>query len=92
MIIYKYVYVCVFVTLWAVAQQASLSMGFPRQEYLSGLPFPSPVDLPNSGIEPESTALAGGLFHRGVTGQVWDQRYPWTDECHLLGLMWSCSL
>ena len=56
MIIYKYVYVCVcvlFATLWAVAQQASLSMGFPRQEYLSGLPFPSPVDLPNSGIEPQ---------------------------------------
>ena len=35
-------------------------MGFPRQEYWSGLPFPSP--LPNSGIEPRSSALAGGFF------------------------------
>ena len=40
-----------------VAYQASLSMGFSRQEYWSGLPFPSPGDLPNRGIEPESPAL-----------------------------------
>ena len=40
-----------------VAYQASLSMGFSRQEYRSGLPFPSPGDLPNRGIEPESPAL-----------------------------------
>ena len=46
-----------FVTLWAVAYLASLSMGFSRQEYWSGLPFPSSGDLPNSGIEPESPAL-----------------------------------
>ena len=37
-----------------VAHQAPLSMGFPRQEYQSGLPFPTPGDLPNSGIEPMS--------------------------------------
>ena len=37
--------------------QASLSMGFSRQEYLSGLPFPSPGDLPDPGIEPRSPAL-----------------------------------
>ena len=37
-------------------------MEFPRQEYWSGLPFPSPGDLPNPGIEPESPALAGGFF------------------------------
>ena len=40
-----------------VACQASLSMGFSRQEYWSGLPFPSPGDLLNSGIEPGSPAL-----------------------------------
>ena len=40
-----------------VAHQASLSLGFPRQEYWSGLPFPSPGDLPDSGIKPESPAL-----------------------------------
>ena len=45
-----------FVTLWTVARQASLSMGFSRQEYWSGLPFPSPGDLPNPGIEPTSPA------------------------------------
>ena len=39
--------------------QALLSMGFPKQENFSGLPFSSPEDLPNSGIEPMSTALAG---------------------------------
>ena len=41
-----------FVTPWTVAYQAPLSMGFSRQEYWSGLPFPSPGDLPNPGIEP----------------------------------------
>ena len=46
-----------FATLWAVAYQASLSMGFFRQEYWSGLPFPSPGDLPNPEIEPWSPAL-----------------------------------
>ena len=43
-------------TLWTVACQASLSMRFSRQEYMSGLPFPSPGDLPDPGIEPESPA------------------------------------
>ena len=42
---------------WTVAHQAPLSMGFSRQEYWSGLPFPSPGDLPNPGIEPESSAV-----------------------------------
>ena len=41
-----------FATLWTIAYQAPLSMGFFRQEYWSGLPFPSPGDLPNPGIEP----------------------------------------
>ena len=43
-----------FVTLWAVARQAPLSMGFPRLEYWSGLPFPSPGDLSDPGIKPAS--------------------------------------
>ena len=54
-----------FATPWTVACQASLSMGFPRQEYWSGLPFPSPGDPPNPGIEPAfsaSPALSGGFF------------------------------
>ena len=46
-----------FATPWTVAYQAPPSMGFSRQEYWSGLPFPSPGDLPNPGIEPRSSAL-----------------------------------
>ena len=44
-------------TPWTIACQAPLSMGFSRQEYWSGLPFPSPGDLPDPGIEPGSPAL-----------------------------------
>ena len=43
-----------YVTPWTVACQAPLSMGFPRQEYWSGLPFPFPGDLPDPGIKPAS--------------------------------------
>ena len=49
--------VCLFATPWTVAHQAPLSTGFSRQEYWSGLPFPSPGDLPYPGIEPRSPAL-----------------------------------
>ena len=49
-------------TPWTVACLAPLSLGFPRQEYWSGLPFPSPGDLPDPGIEPESPALTGRFF------------------------------
>ena len=51
-----------FAIAWTVAHLALLSMGFPRQEYWSGLPFPSPGDLPDPGIEPVSPALADGFF------------------------------
>ena len=46
-----------FRTPWTVARQAPLSMGFPRQEYWSELPFPPPGDLPNPGIKPASPAF-----------------------------------
>ena len=49
--------VWLFATPWTVGHQAPLSVGFPRQEYRSGLPFPSPGDLPNPGIKPGSPAL-----------------------------------
>ena len=55
-------HIWLFVTPWTVAHQASLSMGFSRQEYWSGLPFPPPGDLPNPGIEPTSPALEGWFF------------------------------
>ena len=47
------------VTPWTVAGQPPVSLGFPRQEYCSGVPFPSPGDLPDPGMEPASPALAG---------------------------------
>ena len=50
-------HVQLFATPWTVAYQAPPSMEFSRQEYLSGLPFPSPGDLPNPGIEPRSPTL-----------------------------------
>ena len=50
-------HVRLFATTWTVAYQASPSMGFSRQEYQSGLPFPSPGDLPDPEIEPGSPAL-----------------------------------
>ena len=61
-----------FVTLWTVARQAPLSMGFSRQEYWSGLPFPTPGDLPDPGIKPaslRSPALAGRFF---TTNATWE--------------------
>ena len=51
-----------FCALWAVARQVPLSMGFSRQEYWSGLPYPLPGDLTHPGTEPRSPALAGELF------------------------------
>ena len=57
-------HVQLFATPWTVAHQAPLSTGFSRQEYWSGLPFPSPGDLPDPGIQPTSLAspaLVGGF-------------------------------
>ena len=66
-----------FVTPWTVAFQAPLPMGFSRQEYWSGLPFPSSEDLPDPGIEPRSLmspALASGFFTTSVTWKpMWCQ-------------------
>ena len=67
-----------FVTPWTVARQAPLSIGFSRQEYWTGLPFPSPGDLPNPGIEPTSPALEGGLFTTeppGKPSQLSEQQF-----------------
>ena len=49
-------------TPWTIAHQAPVSMGFSRQEYWSGLPFPSPGDLPEPGVEPASSVLVGRFF------------------------------
>ena len=61
----RFSHVQLFVTLWAIAHLAPLSMGFSRQEHQSGLPCPLPGDFPDPGIEPVSLmspASAGGFF------------------------------
>ena len=66
------------VTPWTIAHQASLSMGFSRQEYWSGLPCPSRGHLPNPGIEPASLtspALAGGFFTTSTT--IHNVKWSW---------------
>ena len=55
--VYMFSHIQHFVTLWTVAHQAPLSMGFSRQEYWSGLPCSPPGDRPNPGIEPRSPSL-----------------------------------
>ena len=71
-----------FVTPWTGACQAPLSMELPRQEYWSVLPFPSPEDLPNPGIEPTSpvaSALAGRFFITEPPGKL--QLFPSLKVC-----------
>ena len=68
-------HVRLFATLWTVARQTPLSMGFSRPQYRSGLPHPPPGDLPDSdsGIEATSvtsSALAGGFFTTSATWEV----------------------
>jgi len=65
-------HVQLFATLWTIACQAPLSMGFTWQEYWSGVPFPTPGDLPSPGIKPKSLtspALAGRFF---TTSATWE--------------------
>ena len=59
-----------FATPWTVAYQASPPMGFSRQEYWSGLPFPSPGDLPNPEIEPGSPALEADALTSEPPGKL----------------------
>ena len=83
-----------FATPWTIACQAPLSMGFPRQEYWSGLSFPAPGNLPDPGIELGSPALAGGFFPMNhlecpikeaivvqLLSCVWLFVTPWTAAC-----------
>ena len=80
-------HVRLFAAPWTVAYQAPLSMGFSRQEYWSGFPFPSPGDLPNPGIEPGSPALQADSLPSQPTGKsfiredynakVGSQETPW---------------
>ena len=69
-------HVRLFGTPWTVAHQAPLTVEFSRQEHWNGLPFPTPGDLPNPGIEPTSPAspaLAGGFFTTEPPGKPQNQ-------------------
>ena len=61
-----------FATPWTVAYQALPSMGCSRQEYWSGLPFPSPGDLPNPGIKPRSPALQADVLTSEPPGKPYN--------------------
>ena len=57
-------------TPWTVAYEAPLPMGFPRQEYWSGVPFPSPGDLPDGRVEPRVSCTAGEFFTAEPPGKL----------------------
>ena len=69
-----------FVTPWTVAHQAPPSMEFSRQEYWSGLPFSSPGDLSNPGIEPGSPTLQADALLSEPPGNPKGTATPWTEE------------
>ena len=84
--------------LWTAAHQAPLSMGFSRQEYWRGLPLPSSGDPLDSGVEPASPALGGGLFAmshhgstwRGATGVGLSLGGP-IESCWVMSAFWGIS-
>ena len=77
----------IFATPWTVARQASLSMGFSRQEYWSGLPCPPPGDLPDTGTEPASLTpppLAGWFSTTNASWEAWLTSYYEQDTMQWL--------
>ena len=82
--------VLLFATPWTVACQAPLSIEFPRQVYWGGLPFPTPGDIPDPGIESWSllsSALAGGFFTTGPPG-----KYPLSQQLLLISVKLPVNL
>ena len=74
-------HVQLFATPWTVAHQVPLSMGFSRQEYWSGFPFPSPGDLPNPGIEPRSATLQADALTSAPPGKpIFKKRRAQLDQ------------
>ena len=76
-------------TPWTVASQAPLSMGFPKQEYWSGLPFPSPEDLPDPGIEPWSPTLQADSLPTELRGKPLEVRIPYKYNTASAPEAWS---
>ena len=73
-----------FLTPWTVACQAPLSMGFSRQEYWSGLPFPLPGDLPDPEIKSGSPALEADSLPSEVHCSVWTRSYSTIQAAALI--------
>ena len=88
-------HVRLFATPWTIAHQSPLSVGFSRQECWSALPFPSPEDLPDPGIEPMSSALAGDslpVSHQGSPELELPNSLPCLfPECSSDGKESTCS-
>ena len=80
-------HVRLFATPWTVAYQAPPSMGFSRQEYWSGLPFPSPGDLPDPGIEPGPPAFQADALTSESPGKKNGLN---KDIVNLLTVAWLC--
>ena len=77
-------HVRLFVTPWTIAYQAPPSMGFSKQEYWSGLPFPSPGDLPNPGIEPRSPTFQANALTSEPLGKPLMLLISFTSYSYLL--------
>ena len=98
--VYLFSHAQLFVTLWIVACQAPLSMEFSRPEYWIGLPFPTPGDLPNPGIEPQSLvslALVCRFFTTASPGKLIEEggsvhfRMPLQRVCVCLSVQYFCA-
>ena len=86
-----------FMTSWTIAHQAPLSVGFPRPEYWSGLPFPPPRDLPDPGVKPASPALQVDSLLLSHWGNLHLDAYmllfsPPTKDCLSEGQLYSYGL
>ena len=81
-----------FATPWTVTHQAPLSVGFLRQKYWSGLPFPSPGDLPDPGIEPRSTCIIGRRFTTWASREDWQENKERHKSRGELGFSWDRKL
>ena len=76
----------VFPVVWTIVPQAPLSTGFSKQEYCSGLPFPSPGDLPDPGIEPTYLMYPSLAVMFFTTSATWEAQYMfWIEEWMAIG-------
>ena len=88
-------HVRLFATSWTVAYQAPLSMEFSRQEYWSGLPVPSPQNIPNPGIKPRSSTLQADSLPSEPPGKpmcIHESQSEVTQSCPTLCDLMDCSL